>query len=400
MHYSAEKGLDAMLAALLDRGADVNQSGGFFGESPLFRASSHGNLEVVKMLLERSAAINQQSVRDGTTPLIIAAQRDQLIVVEILLGRGADVNLAGNNGESPLYVAASKGHVAVVEALLKHGAEVNQPDSHSGWTPLSVAAYDGDLVVVKLLLKHGAEVDHKDARGFTALHVAVKSNQSGSSDVAGELIKHRAATDATDDDGNTPLHIASSVNNLAAVEELLSHGAVDIDDVNVDNMTSLLIAADKGHHDMVMLLLDRGAYVEELNISLINDNDIMRTYLQVIVGEREHAQSDDVGHFCDAIMAGVLLAPIAQWLPLLTPDARAELSAWTASCLADARGHYSASYHGDNADGSSSVRCLTNPTGPISDYLTGYLVYPTAATRELLLDVAQSLRCMCANGFI
>ena len=55
--------------------------------------------------------------------------------------------------------------------------------------------------------------------------------------------------------------------------------------------------------------------------------------------------------------------------------------------LADARGCYALNYHGDEAEGSpweAHARRLTDAPGPISELVTGYLAYPTAATRALL----------------
>ena len=86
--------------------------------------------------------------------------------------------------------------------------------------------------------------------------------------------------------------------------------------------------------------------------------------------------------------------PLAQWVPLLPTPARAELSAWVASRLADVRGCYALSYHGDEAEGSpweAHARRLTDAPGPISELVTGYLAHPTAATRALLRAISAAL---------
>ena len=84
---------------------------------------------------------------------------------------------------------------------------------------------------------------------------------------------------------------------------------------------------------------------------------------------------------------------MAQWLPVLPTAARAELSAWLASRLIDARGCYALSYHGDEAAGFSEahVRRITEEPGSISELVTGHLAFPTAATRARLQAISSAL---------
>jgi ankyrin repeat protein len=52
--WASRNGHDKVVHILLQRGADVNAEGGYYG-SALYAASSGGHDEVVQMLLERGA---------------------------------------------------------------------------------------------------------------------------------------------------------------------------------------------------------------------------------------------------------------------------------------------------------------------------------------------------------
>ena len=47
------------------------------------------------------------------------------------------------------------------------------------WTQLMMAASRGDPEIIELLLDHGAEIDHESPQGWTALIVALRTNQAG-----------------------------------------------------------------------------------------------------------------------------------------------------------------------------------------------------------------------------
>ena len=68
------------------------------------------------------------------------------------------------------------------------------------------AAKLGDAEAAEKLLAEGADVDQKDARGITALGVAVGFNKLP---VIKALVKAGANVKLTDSKGNTPLHYAA-----------------------------------------------------------------------------------------------------------------------------------------------------------------------------------------------
>ncbi|KAF7505373.1 hypothetical protein GJ744_000994 [Endocarpon pusillum] len=79
----AEGGEGNIETLLSEEGVNINVTNEF-RETPLHRASWHGNEEIVKALLKHKADINIQDV-DGWTPLYNAAMTDRVSIVNLLL---------------------------------------------------------------------------------------------------------------------------------------------------------------------------------------------------------------------------------------------------------------------------------------------------------------------------
>lgn len=83
-----------------------------------------------------------------------------------------------------------------------------------------IAAMLDDVPILKLLLDFGADIESQNDSGWTALHIATKSNAF---QAAAVLIAHGATTDAWDVRGRTPKYFASP-----EMMELLSADPVPI----------------------------------------------------------------------------------------------------------------------------------------------------------------------------
>ena len=197
---------------LITAGADVDQWD-IYGEAPLFTAvglytrtdggrasidtpNETDGLSIVNMLLDAGANPNMQlffrpaNVRGsthtrGSTPLIRAATNGDLDMVQLLLENGADATIYMADRQTPIHaVLAGRSSEAQALELIRI---------------LHDAGADIDVVA---LVNHREEV-----RGGTALHYAVRKRYR---DVMRELAAYGIDMDARDQDGLTALDYTQS----------------------------------------------------------------------------------------------------------------------------------------------------------------------------------------------
>jgi len=192
---------------LILAGADVNQWD-IYGEAPLFTAVGQRNqvsgghasidplnetngLTIVSMLLERGTNPNMQlffrpaNLRGstntrGSTPLIRAATNADLEVMKLLLKHGADVNLnMADRQTAVMAVLAGRGSepqaLEMIRVLHDAGAElnvialINHREESRGGTALHYAVRKRYKEVIKKLAEYGIDMNAKDQDGLTAL---------------------------------------------------------------------------------------------------------------------------------------------------------------------------------------------------------------------------------------
>ncbi|KFM83143.1 Ankyrin repeat and KH domain-containing protein 1, partial [Stegodyphus mimosarum] len=269
---AAAGGHEELVSLLLSRGADIEHRDKK-GFTPLMLAASAGHAGVVEILLNNAAEIEAQSERTKDTALSLAATGGRYEVVEILLTRGANKEHRNLSDYTPLSLAASGGYVNIIKLLLNHGAEINarcrnclfcRTGSKLGISPLMLAAMNGHTQAVKLLLDMGSDINAQiETNRNTALTLACFQ---GRQDVVSLLLDRKANVEHRAKTGLTPLMEAASGGFVEVGKVLIDKGAdVNAPPVPSSRDTALTIAADKGHHRFVQLLLQRDAIVDVKN---------------------------------------------------------------------------------------------------------------------------------------
>jgi hypothetical protein len=120
LQVAAWKGHQNAVNFLLDRGADINATGGYYGTA--LQAAVYGDSEsIAKLLLDRGANINAQGGFFGNA-LQAASFTGYKSMVQLMLDRGADFNAKGGRYGSALQAAIAEDEIEIVELLLLNGA--------------------------------------------------------------------------------------------------------------------------------------------------------------------------------------------------------------------------------------------------------------------------------------
>jgi ankyrin len=166
----------------------------------------------------------------------------------------AQVSAAG----SDVADAMMAGKKDVVRSLLQRKADVNAPQV-DGTTALHWAVRADDTETADLLLRAGAKVSASNREGATALQLAALN---GSAAMIERLVKAGADVNAPlSSSGDTALMMAARTGKPDAVRVLLDNGAKVDARESWGDTTALMWAVAEGNHAVVRLLIDRGADV-------------------------------------------------------------------------------------------------------------------------------------------
>jgi ankyrin repeat protein len=149
----------------------------FSGCTPSIHESvARGNEARVKDLLDKDPALIGALDAKEKTPLHRAVTYKQMDMLNLLLERGADLNAQDVTGMTPLHVAAMLGRRDEAEWLLDHGADPEIKDSY-GDLPIHTAAVFGHGQIISLFTNRGMSLDIKNAAGESLEEIAHEYRQ-------------------------------------------------------------------------------------------------------------------------------------------------------------------------------------------------------------------------------
>ena len=235
---------------------------------PLMWAAQGNNADVIRFLLEKHANVEAKD-QFGQTALHYAATHGNAEVVRLLLDNHANVDARSSSGTTPLIEASTQGETDVVKVLLAFhpNLELHETVGNDAFiTSLEMVSFDAaakqspHLGVAQLLLDGGVNVDERDGNGQTPLMLMISKDHSA--DVIAFLLQNHADPNTSDKYGNTPLSMAVGTGKADLVNLLLDHHA-DLEDSS--GSTVLMYAVSSKETDMVKLLLDRHANFEAVD---------------------------------------------------------------------------------------------------------------------------------------
>jgi ankyrin repeat protein len=268
------------LSLLLASGASVDLPSGRYKRTPLIAASMYGQVTCVDKLLEARANIDGVATPTNDTALTAALCGPPLPPP----GPAKPVRAGMKENKDNIPLVTTEQRVTVVKRLLSAKANPNGRHYHdhlstSWWTPLvMLAAGHAEVDVAKVLIDNGADARMAAGYGDTPLiHAAIHGHMElAKTLIAGGArgdsipVPEEAARAAVIHGTQPPLLTASTNGQLEMIKLLLSHGSIigiDVNQLGTRGDTSLMVAAQANHADVLETLIDCKADVTLRNQS-------------------------------------------------------------------------------------------------------------------------------------
>jgi serine/threonine-protein phosphatase 6 regulatory ankyrin repeat subunit B len=215
---------------------------------PLNAAVIKGNLEIVKLLLENASPLENVNKKDKMTALHFAASGKHVEIAKLLIEKGADVNAKDGHGNGPLFRAGNCEEIGIM--LMKNGADPDM-ENNSGICPRknAIVAYEYIRKYLNDTEKYPATSNFEEAAKF--------------GDTFGVTYYLAKGADVNQE-GVNALCSAASKGKLELVKILIDAGA-KVNETDSAQNTPLFWAAGEGHLEIVKLLVENGANIMAVN---------------------------------------------------------------------------------------------------------------------------------------
>ncbi len=235
-------------------------------QTALHLAVEAGHQEVVKFLAKHGSSLDRRdepSTLSGDTPLMYAARMNNVAMLDLLLTAGADASKLNKYGMTAISMAAELGNVDIVKRLLPHSpcARYASKLRIIGDSPLVSATRTGQVQVIELLLNHEITRDIK-----RAFYEATRLGHVQVVELFMQRIHHLPFRESEETVLVPKLlqdvfFMAVIHNQLEIVKLFLQRKIVDIDGWSTAGWNALHKAAQEGHREIVLILVEAGVRI-------------------------------------------------------------------------------------------------------------------------------------------
>ncbi|KAK9934423.1 hypothetical protein M0R45_021568 [Rubus argutus] len=302
IHHAILCNNERAVDVLLSCGADVEvpiKTTTSETEYPIHMASRFGLATVLQQLIDGGCNVNSRTESRETAVMICARHKHQECF-KILASNGVDFGLVNSGGQSASSIAESTkwtaGFKQAILDVIQDGKVVRSSNTsifsslmlvtqennvealkqliertdidldeqdENGYSAAMIAAADGSLEAFKLLICAGADMNLQNKHGQTALEL-LDANQNG------EEFEKLMLNHAVEEGPNSSslefyaLHLATQHGDLDFVHTLVSRG-YDVNALDAEGYTPLMLAARGGHSKLCELLISLGARCDIVN---------------------------------------------------------------------------------------------------------------------------------------
>ena len=182
-----------------------------------------------------------------------------------------------------LMLSAKNGDIKTAKIMLKNNVSPNFLD-YDGTSPLISAVINHNTEMVKLLLEYDADPNLSDTQNWTPIMIAIANNENKLNNIPQDnmemiklLIENKADINQVNDNGYTPM-IISAMNGEMNIMRLLVDNGASVNDKDKEDITvfahGLMFAGRNSKseecnlkNEMIDFLIENGADIHRSNIN-------------------------------------------------------------------------------------------------------------------------------------
>ena len=224
-----------------------------------FSAAESGDLATLRVIVKNGVQVNVTTphYQGSDSVLHLAAKNDHLPVVEYLASFHSELlNMTNKDGDFAIHVAGRQGNIKIVHFFLRHGVDPNIRNTLNGNTVFLSSAEGGNLPMIDSLIERQLSVRGRNLAGENALHVCARMGHDKMIDYF--LDRRLFHIESKNRKKQSALSIASEHGKIAVAHNLVRRRAT-YESVDDTGFTPILHACEKGHKEVYLFLLEKGA---------------------------------------------------------------------------------------------------------------------------------------------